>query len=38
MTRAATVQRKLAFTVIGWSVGLLLFFPILWTLLTSFKT
>lgn len=38
MTRAATVQRKLVFTVIGWSVGLLLFFPILWTLLTSFKT
>jgi len=38
MTRAATVQRKLVFTVSGWSVGLLLFFPILWTLLTSFKT
>jgi len=38
MARAATVQRKLAFTVIGWSVGILLFFPILWTLLTSFKT
>lgn len=38
MARAATTQRKLAFTVIGWSAGLLLFFPILWTLLTSFKT
>jgi len=38
MPRAVTAQRKLAFTVIGWSVGLLLFFPILWTLLTSFKT
>ena len=23
---------------IGWTVGLLLFFPILWTILTSFKT
>jgi len=38
MARAATMQRRLVFTVIGWSVGLLLFFPILWTLLTSFKT
>lgn len=38
MARAVTVRRKLAFTVTGWSVGILLFFPILWTLLTSFKT
>jgi len=38
MARATTTRRKLAFTVTGWGVGLLLFFPILWTLLTSFKT
>ncbi|MGH6784643.1 MAG: carbohydrate ABC transporter permease, partial [Sphingomicrobium sp.] len=29
---------KLLFTLIGWAIGLLLFFPILWTFLTSFKT
>jgi sorbitol/mannitol transport system permease protein len=38
MARAVTTNRKLAFTVIGWSIGLLMFFPILWTILTSFKT
>ena len=26
------------FTVLGWATGLFLFFPILWTILTSFKT
>lgn len=31
-------QRKLVFTVLAWSVGLIVFFPILWTILTSFKT
>jgi sorbitol/mannitol transport system permease protein len=38
MARASTHRRKVLFTVIGWSIGLLLFFPILWTVLTSFKT
>jgi sorbitol/mannitol transport system permease protein len=38
MARAVTTQSKVAFTVAGWAVGLLLFFPILWTVLTSFKT
>lgn len=38
MARAVTNRRKIAFTVIGWTIGLLLFFPILWTVLTSFKT
>jgi sorbitol/mannitol transport system permease protein len=38
MARAVTAKRKLAFTVIGWLIGLTLFFPILWTILTSFKT
>ncbi|MDJ0895486.1 MAG: carbohydrate ABC transporter permease [Alphaproteobacteria bacterium] len=27
-----------AITVLAWSVGLIMFFPILWTILTSFKT
>ena len=38
MARAVTTQRKLAFTAIGWAIGLLMFFPILWTILTSFKS
>jgi sorbitol/mannitol transport system permease protein len=38
MARAVSTNRKLAFTVIGWTVGLILFFPILWTFITSFKT
>jgi sorbitol/mannitol transport system permease protein len=38
MARRVTTQRKVVFTAIGWTIGLLLFFPILWTILTSFKT
>lgn len=38
MARAVTTQRKVTFTVIGWSVGFIIFFPILWTFITSFKT
>jgi sorbitol/mannitol transport system permease protein len=38
MARAVTTKRKLVFTVIGWTIGLVIFFPILWTFLTSFKT
>jgi sorbitol/mannitol transport system permease protein len=38
MARAVSTNRKLVFTVIGWSIGFLLFFPILWTVLTSFKS
>ena len=38
MARAVTPQRKLFFTVAAWSVALLIFFPVLWTILTSFKT
>ncbi|CAA6806485.1 MAG: Various polyols ABC transporter, permease component 2 [uncultured Thiotrichaceae bacterium] len=33
-----TDYRKLLMTLLAWSVGLLIFFPILWTILTSFKT
>ncbi|MGH1466226.1 MAG: carbohydrate ABC transporter permease [Cognatishimia sp.] len=38
MARSVTTQRKTINTVFAWSFGLLIFFPILWTILTSFKT
>jgi sorbitol/mannitol transport system permease protein len=38
MARKDSIQRKVAVTVFAWTVGLLVFFPILWTILTSFKT
>ena len=38
MARAVTTNRKLINTAIAWTIGLLIFFPILWTILTSFKT
>jgi sorbitol/mannitol transport system permease protein len=38
MARAVSKQRKLIVTVLAWSIGLLIFFPILWTILTSFKS
>lgn len=38
MARAVTTNRKFINTAIAWMVGLLIFFPILWTILTSFKT
>jgi polyol transport system permease protein len=38
MARAVSTNRKLVFTVIGWSIGFIIFFPILWTFLTSFKS
>ena len=38
MARAVTNDRKLINTIAAWAVGLLIFFPILWTILTSFKT
>ncbi len=38
MARAVTTQRKAINTAIAWAIGLLIFFPILWTILTSFKT
>ena len=38
MAREVTMQRKLTFTALAWLVAFLLFFPILWTILTSFKT
>ena len=38
MARAVTTNRKIVNTAAAWAVGLLIFFPILWTILTSFKT
>ena len=38
MARAVTPKRKAINTALAWAVGLLIFFPILWTILTSFKT
>ena len=38
MARAYSVQRRVFTTVAAWAVGFILFFPILWMVLTSFKT
>ena len=38
MAREVTNTRKAGVTIAAWAVGLLIFFPILWTVLTSFKT
>ena len=38
MARAISHQRKTLNTLIAWSIGFVIFFPILWTILTSFKT
>jgi sorbitol/mannitol transport system permease protein len=38
MALKQTVGRRIGMTVAAWLVGFLIFFPILWTILTSFKT
>lgn len=38
MARTPSLRKKLTWTLVAWLVGLLLFFPILWTVLTSFKS
>ncbi len=38
MARQVTTQKKVAFTALAWLIAFLIFFPILWTFLTSFKT
>jgi sorbitol/mannitol transport system permease protein len=38
MARKVSTNRKLLVTAFAWAIGLLIFFPILWTILTSFKT
>ncbi len=38
MARATTNRRKLLTTFAAWTVALVIFFPVLWMILTSFKT
>ena len=38
MARKITTNRKLAMTILAWTIGFLIFFPILWIFLMSFKS
>ena len=38
MARTLSPRRRLLTTIAAWSVALLIFFPVLWMLITSFKT
>lgn len=38
MARAISTRQKTLVTAAAWAIGFLIFFPILWTVLTSFKT
>lgn len=38
MARAISPQKKWTFTILAWVVALIIFFPILWTFLTAFKS
>jgi sorbitol/mannitol transport system permease protein len=38
MARAFTPQRRIGMTALAWTIAFLIFFPVLWTVLTSFKT
>lgn len=38
MARAQSLRRRTITTIAAWVIGFLIFFPILWTVLTSFKT
>jgi sorbitol/mannitol transport system permease protein len=38
MARRTSFRRKAIITAAAWTVGLVIFFPILWTILTSFKS
>lgn len=38
MARAATPRRWALMTILGWLVAFVIFFPILWTFITSFKS
>ena len=38
MARAVTTRAKIGYTVAAWTVALLIFFPILYTIITSLKT
>ena len=38
MARKQTKTNRILWTIAAWSIALLIFFPILWTIITSFKT
>jgi sorbitol/mannitol transport system permease protein len=38
VARAIPTRRRWLLSLLAWAVGLMIFFPILWTVLTSFKT
>ncbi|MDF2369623.1 MAG: carbohydrate ABC transporter permease [Rhizobiaceae bacterium] len=38
MARSISRRRQVVVTLLAWAIGLAIFFPILWTILTSFKT
>ena len=38
MARTASLRRKALVTAVAWAIGFAIFFPILWTILTSFKS
>ena len=38
MARAASTRARIGWSALAWAIGLAIFFPILWTILTSFKT
>ena len=38
MARQAKTSHTIVWTFLAWAIGLLIFFPILWTILTSFKS
>ncbi|EJZ18199.1 carbohydrate ABC transporter permease [Rhizobium sp. Pop5] len=38
MARKVTTRHKVIVTAVAWALGILIFFPILWTFLTSFKS
>ncbi len=38
MARRQSTRRTIALTVLGWALGILLFFPIFWTVVASLKT
>ncbi|MFZ5678109.1 MAG: carbohydrate ABC transporter permease [Pseudomonadota bacterium] len=38
MARAVSLRRRTIATAAAWAIGFLIFFPILWTVITSFKT
>jgi sorbitol/mannitol transport system permease protein len=38
MARAISLRRRVTFTALAWAIAFVIFFPILWTVLTSFKS